>query len=761
LGNNTTDFVLTIRGTPGSEGDMSTFDANVDAGVGIELTQFATATATVKNAAFDGNTNGANARFFGDGFGVSAINNAAFTNSLFGDAILSNTRFNGNQGSGFQLSAGNNFALANNILLRNSDFSGNTTDGLNIHRNSAGQITNVVINASTINNNTGDGIDIEARSQDSTDTYTITNNIIDGNNQNGVRGFVEFDADIDVLLMDGNQITNNGQDGVHVTENAAATDNRSFTALVTDNIVDDNGDDGIEVSTVYDVTVDTNQITGNGQNGINFNGAGNSLIQNTFIDSNGRSGIQMSGQMFTTIQDNDFPNGGTISNNALNGVEIHASAFSSVDVLDNLIEFNGNDGVQLETSSGGLFADVSTNTIFTSGGDAVQLFAHGGGSGSSTVTVELNDIMDSGRRGINVVNAGISAVVPVRTQLNIDQNNIEFSQFEAIYVVNTTVEAQGQGANIDANANVAMLTSDSLTVDVRLALNVTDNFVRANGQNGVAANFIGGGTQNATGLVLRVSTSDANTQALDGNAGSFQNDGGFATNLTNATFTGNVTNANVVRGGVGANVDSNQFVGQFGADVTFEGFVSTNAPPTTVGTWTDQNDSPRLPGTADVFTITSYTQDPLARLDLRFVGNTGDGAIVTRSSESSAFFNNDEPVFKSRTVGQDGNDPPGNPSNTGTTGDDNGPFNSGTRRRNITRLADNTGAFDRPTLVGSVVDVSFNGFLYSGVGGSTFRRTSSSNIAGFTPNPQNTSFTTTVNQGGAVGETNFGWDIIP
>jgi hypothetical protein len=218
----------------------------------------------------------------------------------------------------------------------------------------------------------------------------------------------------------------------------------------------------------------------------------------------------------------------------------------------------------------------------------------------------------------------------------------------------------------------------------------------------------------------------------------------------------------MVRGGVGANIEDNTFIGQFGADVTFQAFLATPNPPTTAGTWTYNNDNPR-DNTNDVFNPTSFTQDPLARLDLRFVGNTGDGIVATRQDAANVFFDNDEPVFKSRTAGQDGNDPPGNPSTIATLGDDNGPFTSGTRRRNATRLADNSSPFNRPSIAGSVADVTTAGFLYpgvfSGADGSTFRRTSSSTTAGFTT--VTGGFGATVSQGAGVGETVFQWGIIP
>jgi hypothetical protein len=245
-----------------------------------------------------------------------------------------------------------------------------------------------------------------------------------------------------------------------------------------------------------------------------------------------------------------------------------------------------------------------------------------------------------------------------------------------------------------------LLADGSVFATPTLNLSLTNSVVSFNGNS---SSFDG------TGFVLRVGTSDASTSISD--TGEFASDG---------------------RGGVIANVSNNMFAGNFGDDVIFESFVSTVDPATTAGTWDDMDDADP---TNDVFTVTSYESDPLARLDLTFVGNTGDSADVTRFG---AFYNNDEPEFKSRTTAQD----PG------------GPFSSGTRSRNAQRLASRDAPFDAP-------GVNFGGsqnFLYPGVGDSTFRRTAGSNTMDFGSADL---FTDTITLGGATGELDFEWGIVP
>jgi hypothetical protein len=274
-----------------------------------------------------------------------------------------------------------------------------------------------------------------------------------------------------------------------------------------------------------------------------------------------------------------------------------------------------------------------------------------------------------------------------------------------------------------------------------------NNLITNNGQSANGGQFLG-----TSGFVLRVGSSDASN--------SFTDAGGFASSYTSAGLTDATVMSTgfMTRGGVAANIFGNTFGGNFASDVTFQAYRSTTAPPTTTGTWTDQNENPRNNGN-DVFTVGSYTSDPLSRLDLRFtVTNTGDGIVATRGDTfggtNPAFYNNDEPVFKSRTQGQDnGTDPPNG------AGDDGGPFNSGTRRRIVTRQASNDPPFSRPNAVGSVVDTSFNGFLYPGVSiNSTFRISGDTSDAGFAAG---TGFGAIVPSGAGVGEEDFQWDALP
>ena len=134
--------------------------------------------------------------------------------------------------------------------------------------------------------------------------------------------------------------------------------------------------------------------------------------------------------------------------------------------------------------------------------------------------------------------------------------------------------------------------------------------------------------------------------------------------------------------------------GNAGDDIFIRSFVSTVTPGT--GTEFDQDDN--------VFNPAGFQGDPLARLDLIF--GVGANANIFNSADLNnpgAFYNDDDPVFKSRID------------------DDGGPFNSGTRNRNAQRLAARN-----VDIGGTQLDPQFtigasDDLLFAGLGQSTFR----------------------------------------
>ena len=761
---NTNDIVLTTGGT----GGLNLFNANRDAGIGIELGSFSTLQTNVAGSSFTNTVNGAQAIYNGDGVSIVMTDNSEYTNSTF-----NNMTFTGNAGSGFSLQT-TNAASADSLTFSNSTFSNNTTNGLLFSRNSTvpnnGFIQNISIDTNQINDNNV-GINILAEFAPTTDTYSVTNNTINSNNSHGIQLDLTADANIG-LVLNTNFITNNGGDGINARANYGATDAGEHAIQSNNDTITGNTGDGVDVIAIHNASFNVATVSNNGGNGITLNGTntlfgnpfsvtpfggattnvalvGNS-ITNSFVDDNGAAGIVMTNQgaMFINIGTTQVNRNGADGIDLLNSGSM-TSQLMTATLNQNFIGANGGDGIQYAGvgTGGSIVGNPGTLTAVNSYANqfAVPFL------GNNNLAFTNNTLQANRARGINVLNGG-----NIATDLNISSNIIDRSQLEGVYIVNTAATAQ----NVDANANAAMATGDALA-DPRLGLTVFNNQITSNGQIQTAASVF-----DTTGLVIRVGTSDASNSIRD--------NGGFA------SATG-VTNANVLangglisqmgRGGVQALVRNNTLGGNYAADVTFQGFVSTTNPATSAGQWTDNNDGtnpPPGPPTAprnngnDIFRVDGYVSDPLSRLDLVFSNNTGDALRATRADAASILYNNAEDVFKSRTRAQDAADFPvgGFDQSNVNNGDDGGPFDSGSRARNATRLADNAG-FNAPVGVGSVVDVQnpANGFLFSGVSLlSTFRQVQPvANVFGLV----SAGFGAQINQGGGVGENNFKWDAFP
>ena len=766
----------TIGLTIGGAGGQNQFNSNKDAGVGINLAGETIGTATVSNASFNSTTNSGKYNnfnstginpFAGDGFAVfvqGTTDNtvrAQFNNATLGDATLNNTNFNNNAaGAGVRvstiLSGTVNPSGGGGVMkIQHSTMTGNR-DGINFVRDAGiiapgPYVTGVLIDNNTISTNTRDGVSLTSAFADGADGYTITNNTITNNSQNGINLRTVADADMTVFIgqnaagvAGANLISNNTLDGIRETATVNATDVSVFTGTITNNTITLNKNDGINITGRHHLLVGTPDGVTKASNLIN-----NNTNDGIFIRANSNAQTDQ-------IQFN------TINNNGGNGISIQPDGTISINIANNIhtvstiggqfggINNNGGAGIQLvsdTTLSAGnvaLNATIDSNDVLHSTSDGIRFLANAPGSATSTNSVSISNsfVQFSGFRGINVLNAANAG-----SDVVITGSQVTNSQFEGIYMVNTSTGGQlgnavgGATQSIDAGANSAMAVSSTWFNTPNLATRVTNNIITSNGQvilTNPAANLY-----DTTGLVIRVGSS--------GSSGNFNDPGGFASNLGAGNYANgaNYTLANMTatggRGGVLADVETNTFGGNAGVDVTFQAFKSTTDPTTTSGTW--QNILANTP--AAVFNVGTYVSDPLSRLDLRFVNNTGNGLAATRadvfSSTNPAFYNNAESIFKSRT----------NPSPTANDVAG-GPFGSGSRDRNLTRQASQ---LNTPGAGNGVASEAANGFLYPGTGLSTFREVQSGNVfgsqalgfGGTIPNPT----------GNTPGTQSFAWDLLP
>jgi len=545
----------------------------------------------------------------------------------------------GNAGGGIRILSDQNTSFQNlqiGTALKGNIIANNGNDGINITRaNTAqmGQISPIIINNNQIENNAGNGVTINAENSfDSiVNGFIVQNNIITTNALNGILLHVEADAQMNVDIHD-NLISQNTFIGIQTTELVnSGGDVRGVSGTWARNEITLNGSDGIQLAAA------SGTFLGNLIIGSTTTGADGNIIQD-----NGGHGILMLGAGAVQVGFN------LIDSNALGGIYVHAATINTFTIDNNVITNNG------------------TLSFVADGGDGIQIVDTGVGAevGPYNVTISNNTIRGNAGRGINILNR-----VNGDLTVDIESNNIKSNLLEGIYVVNTSSATQ----SADVLASQLMNADGSILRTPRMFLTVNNNDIEGNGILSTA---------NATGLVVRVGTSD----------------GGFGPNFDGGFFSEGL-------GGIGATVTNNTFHGNLGDDISFSSFVSTVDPGTTAGTWSDT-----------VFVVTSYRSDPLSRLDLSFHNNTFDSTGLNVGNDpngvansNGAFYNNAEPDFKSRTNGR-------------TLPDPNGPFTTGGRARNAERLA---GRFlgILPPFTPQLAPF----FRYPGMGQSTFRLLDASN----------------------------------
>lgn len=657
--------------------DGNTINANADAGISMTLLGAAVGEFVARNNMITNTVDdaaSATPTFLGEGIRFETADTA-----MLNDSVIDVNTITGNASHGIAALV-REMSEVNDLLVGNMDgdndnaniITGNSGDGIHFERRDFGEVNNMDIFDNAIMTN-ANGLNLISQNENQVDTYDINDNIISVNSANGIRMRVVADADLDADI-DNNFIDSNTGDGIDTSESLlTATDSRSVRGTWTNNV-----------------------ITNNMAHGVHMNAATSSLFVGTLangnlIDMNGLDGIEINGAGTASLIDN------VISNNGTGGVDFQGASFNSLSITSNLIRSNTGDGVELSNLDRPFSITVSltNNTIDLNTEDGLEI--NNTGDGFMTITATSNTIDENLGRGVDILNQE-----DADSSMTFIGNSITSNELEGFYVVNTSSATQNQSDP----SSMALAADGAIDAIPRLDLTLRNSTIAANG--------LGVTGFSATGLILRVGTSDGGR--------SFDDPGGFASDG---------------RGGVIASVTDNLFSGNNGDDVFIESFVSTVDPAITGGAWDDQNDGNPA---NDVFTPTGYESDALARLDLTFTGNTGDSADVTRSG---AFYDTNEPIFKSRTNAQ-------TPA---------GPFTAGDRRRNAQRLAfrgiNAFGDFSDPALVIGTSDT----FLYPGVGGSTFRVSAGSSTAGFGAGDN---FGTSVPFGAPVifGELPFEWDTF-
>ncbi len=568
------------------------------------------------------------------------------------------------------------------VLGATEDLNGNgILDGDGIHIagfEGGGTILGFDLQENEITRNRMSGIHLHVAA-DARLNVNIARNLIDANGTTGTAALANFASGRGILTTENfghstdmreiggewlaNTISNNAGQGIRIDGTATNIFNeieknlQANSLLIGGNLIDSNGLDGILVNGPGRLTIDSNTITNNGVNvglaqgtaadpATTGNDLGNGIaIRSVLLDEFGNVADQ-------TLPPEDMNAPGST-------LELRAAGPKFVEIFRNEIRENASDGLEIRHANNpsrlhdaelhpGFFpltVIAQNNTIETNGLRGVDILNQGG--------IRTPEIVDDGPpetgadTGVNPPVATIANTSnqfsPTDTTIRLLDNKIASNGKEGVYVVNTASLTQGQAGDTPVpvdpeDGTRGMLTTGSdIDAVPRLALEVHHNLIIKNGQRldvDAAGNPID--TITASGLVIRVGTSDAEIIPAEPGLVSVQGFGDFAsapgdqatpifgeTGFRNADEILAATGANFGQlgffhrlqpGGVVAKITNNGlnalgqrdvssgFEGNFGADVYIESFVSG--------------------GVGSEF-------PSIARLDMIFEQNAGDAIDVT------------------------------------------------------------------------------------------------------------------------------------
>lgn len=510
------------------------------------------------------------------------------------------------------------------------------------------------------------GIEVQALNgaEDSFDLEIIRNDILshrNGGSINGINLRAEADALVVADIID-NAIRFSSGDGINTTDRNNSTDDRDVTITALKNTITDNDGAGIRFNSVagsrqvaivgltgadpVDGRLYRNDISNNGREGIHIDGGGSgsriSIAGNT-INDNGRISATPSSDLSSiSIQNGGGGLGGDIIGS---GILIDGSG-TQVAITGNELSTNGGAGIDMNRSGS---VSIRENTITFNGNDGIE------SSDSVEATILGNFIGSNAGRGIDVlVSEFHSANYMIGDGQESGRNRIIGNEEEGIYYVISTVDQDQNVLSQDNLDNDPIFETNNGNFQFALAQgtqrSLSPDAIFQVDTNTIDGNGVGTNSP-TTGLFMRIGSTE----------GIFNTP--YTNELGSETGPGSQSNINP-NSRTNARIVNNSFGGNFGEDVRFETFVSTADPDATTGNW-GLSLTPSYSGPG-------YDNDPLARLNLVFEGNSGDGL---RANRLNGVYNNAEPTWKSRRV------PVNNGSNAGGPS---GPFPAaGTRNRSI------------------------------------------------------------------------------
>jgi hypothetical protein len=592
--------------------ESNTISGNGDAGIWARLQNSSTVGLQIYSNSIVNQVDGPSTLASGEGIHIrtedtSFLWDADIENNFIG--ITSNGSAGPNISNGIEFETFGNSMLANTTLfpslslvkIINNVIEFNGGDGINFQRNGDSVVNDVLIEDNTIKFNLGNGMNL----------------IMNGGANDISNGGAPLTINFDITQ---NNVTNNGINGIAVTATADAV----FRPVITDNVIESNGQDGINAETIYFAQIVSgtelanawsgNTIESNGRDGIRFTDADesgpsfnvdvlNNVIENNLADGIFYTSVQTiplgGGNGTVNIGEVGLANSGNlIKKNGGNGVDVQVtgSAVANINLTDNQIIFNTLDGVNFVANYFAAITSTSTgNTITNNGADGWQMTTQAGsdsniflGNGLIDATLTDNVISFNGARGIDILNQwngqmniDIEGTVNPTLPANIanpanDSNIVDANGQQGIFVENAADLSLTQQSPLNY---FQVSTTAPVTVAPILQLTVNQTEISGNGTNAAVVN----------------ATPDAGD--------------GILINVGTSQF-----------GYVNASITNNHFSGNANIDVVTQSFVST-AQPTVTNFYNASNDTINP----------AFQPDPLARLALVLTGNVGNNVDVTRT----------------------------------------------------------------------------------------------------------------------------------
>lgn len=360
-------------------------------------------------------------------------------------------------------------------------------------------------------------------------SLVIANNII--TNVNDTSGYdddgIFLDNAQDTLITK-NVINNSGDDGIHVRNNVDGL-------IISQNNIGKASGDSVDLHlTTGNIRVNNNTISGGSAIGVHAKSTEGVVIAQNVI-----SGARNEGIKITTGSTNAFVSNNTVTGGT-NGIEVNGGTGHRV--VTNTLNNSGDVALVAQNTAGVI---LNSNNINASGNDAIEV------SSSAQARILNNIITAAGGEGIDVNNSAQTRIVG--NQINgAVSNGISINPSPSSVITGNTVngagangiDVSGSDSTLVKNNNVTGSTQSGIAVSGSSDVNVEENLVLLSGAHGIS---VSGGTDNSV---------FANIIALTGENGI------FAENTSALTIEDNISglalgDAIRVEGGLNSTITGN------------------------------------------------------------------------------------------------------------------------------------------------------------------------------------------------------------